>query len=186
MKFDFQKLLPQYEINTPLRRAAFMAQVHHESAGFTRIEENLNYSTQGLIRTWPGSFHIKNAGVYAHQPQKIANRAYANRMGNGPESSGDGWRYRGRGLIQITGKSNYSAFASYKGMSPGDVVLYLGTPDGALESACWYWKTHNLNQYADQRELEAITRKINGGLNGLNERNALFHQYLIAELPSDV
>lgn len=97
MKFDFDKFLPQYQITTPRRRAAFLAQCHHESQGFTRIAENLSYGTQALIRCWPSHFNAKNAGCYAHQPAKIANRAYANRMGNGPEKSGDGWLFRGRG-----------------------------------------------------------------------------------------
>jgi len=181
MKFPFEKILPKYGITTPRRRAAFLAQCHHESAGFTRIEENLNYSTQGLIKTWPGDFDAKNAGVYAHQPQKIANRAYANRMGNGPEKSGDGWHFRGRGLIQITGRSNYSAFASFKGMSLDEVVSYLETADGALESACWFWKTHGLNIFADSGSFREITHRINGGYNGEAEREALYHQYLEAE-----
>jgi len=178
MIFYFEKFLPKYGINTPRRRAAFMAQCHHESAGFTRIEENLNYSIQGLIKTWPGDFNSKNAGVYAHQPQKIANRAYASRMGNGPESSGDGWLFRGRGLIQITGRSNYVAFASYKGISLGDAIQYLGTADGALDSACWFWETHGLNAFADAGNIVGITRRINGGLKGLKDREALYHQYL--------
>jgi len=181
MKFDFEKFLPQYEINTPRRRAAFMAQIHHESAGFTRIEENLSYSARRLIEIWPLHFTAKNAGVYAHQPRLIASRAYANRMGNGPEKSGDGWKYRGRGLIQVTGKANYAAFASFKGISIDECIAYLETADGALESACWYWKSHGLNAFADQGETEAITRRINGGLNGIAERIALYHKYLEAD-----
>ena len=181
MTFDFDKFLPQYKINTPRRRAAFLAQCHHESQGFTRIVENLSYSTQALIRCWPNHFNVKNAGAYAHQPAKIANRAYANRMGNGPESSGDGWLFRGRGLIQITGRAMYEAFAGFKGMPLGDLVEYLGTVDGALESACWYWQKHGLNTYADSGDIKGMTRIINGGLNGLNDRAALYHRYLAAE-----
>lgn len=178
MKFPFNEMLPKYEIDTPLRRAAFMAQVHHESAGFTRIEENLNYSARGLMNTWPSLFNAKNAAAYAHKPQLIASRAYANRMGNGPESSGDGWTFRGRTLIQITGKDNYSAFASYKGMSLPDAVLYMGTAEGALEAPCWFWKTRGLNAFADQGDIRAITRRINGGYNGLAEREQLYQRYL--------
>lgn len=181
MKFDFDKFLPLYEITTPRRRAAFLSQCHHESQGFTRIEENLNYGTQALIRCWPGDFDVKNAGCYAHQPAKIANRAYADRMGNGSEKSGDGWLFRGRGLIQITGRANYSAFSSFKEMGLGEAIAYLGTADGALESACWYWKTHGLNVYADQENIKGITRIINGGLNGLDDRMALYHRYLDVE-----
>jgi len=178
MKFPFDDMLPTYEINSPLRRAAFMAETHHESQGFTRIEENLNYGTQGLIRTWPQHFTIKNAPTYAHKPQMIASRAYANRMGNGPESSGDGWTFRGRGLIQITGRENYDAFAAFKGISLADAILYLGTADGALESACWFWQTRRLNAWADQGDIGAITKRINGGYHGLEEREQLYQRYL--------
>ena len=181
MKFDFDKFLPQYQITTPRRRAAFMAQCHHESQGFTRISENLSYGTKALIRCWPSHFNAKNAGAYAHQPAKIANRAYANRMGNGPESSGDGWLFRGRGLIQITGREMYRAFAKFKGMSLGDVIAYLGTADGALESACWFWSKFGLNPYADRGDIKGMTRIINGGLNGLDDRVALYHRYLETE-----
>ncbi len=181
MKFDFDKFLPQHRINTPRRRAAFLAQCHHESQGFTRIEENLSYGTQALIRCWPNHFNAKNAGCYAHQPAKIANRAYANRMGNGDEKSGDGWLFRGRGLIQITGREMYTAFAEFKAMNLGDVITYLGTADGALESACWYWEKSGLNTYADRGDIKGMTRIVNGGLNGLNDRMVLFHRYLEAE-----
>lgn len=181
MKFDFDKFLPRYQITTPRRRAAFLAQCHHESQGFTRIAENLSYGTQALIRCWPNHFNTKNAGCYAHQPAKIANRAYANRMGNGPEKSGDGWLFRGRGLIQITGREMYEAFAKFKGMGLGDVIAYLGTADGALESACWYWDKFGLNTYADEGNIKGMTRIINGGLNGLDDRVVLYRRYLEAE-----
>jgi len=106
-------ILPKYDIVTPKRLAAFLAQTAHESAGFTAVRENLNYSAQALMKTWPSRFNATTAAAYARQPEKIANKVYANRMGNGDEASGDGWRYRGRGLIQTTGKANYTKLAQY-------------------------------------------------------------------------
>ena len=178
MIFNFDKFLPQYEINTPKRRAAFMAQCHHESEGFTVIEENLNYSSHALLVTWPEHFTFEQSRDYARQPVKIANRAYANRNGNGDEASGDGWMFRGRGLIQTTGRSNYAAFAAFKGLSLLDATTYLSTADGAIESALFFWKTHRLNAYADVEDIKGMTKIINGGYNGLTERETLYHQYL--------
>ena len=164
------KILPKYEINTVNRTAAFLAQVAHESANFSRLTENLNYSAQALMTVWPSRFDAETAAAYARNPEKIANKVYANRLGNGDEASGDGWRYRGRGLIQLTGKENYQNFGDTVGMSADDVVDYLQTKQGALESACWYWNTRHLNDYADVEDITTMTKRINGGVTGLHER----------------
>ena len=165
------EILPDYEINTPSRVAAFMAQCGHESAGFTALKENLNYKAESLCRVWPRYFpNIDVARQYAKQPEKIANRAYANRMGNGPEESGDGWRYCGRGLIQLTGKNNYQWFADSIETPIEDIPEYLQTFEGAVQSACWFWENNNLNQWADKGDMVTLTKRINGGTLGLDDR----------------
>ena len=165
------EILPDYEINTPSRVAAFMAQCGHESAGFTALKENLNYKAESLCRVWPRYFpNIDIARQYAKQPEKIANRAYANRMGNGPEESGDGWRYCGRGLIQLTGKNNYQWFADSIETPIEDIPEYLQTFEGAVQSACWFWENNNLNQWADKGDMVTLTKRINGGTLGLDDR----------------
>lgn len=164
------EILPQYEITTPDRLICFLAQCGHECEGFTQIKENLNYSAEALQKTWPLRFPANLAAVYARQPEKIGNRAYADRMGNGSEASGDGFKYRGRGCIQLTGKANYSDFAKRKGMALEDVATYLETRPGALESACFYWDSRDLNDWADHKDMLALTKKINGGVNGLADR----------------
>jgi putative chitinase len=164
------KLLPDYEINTPNRIAAFIAQCAHESANFTALHENLNYTAASLTRVWPSRFPAGIAEQYAHKPEAIANRAYCSRMGNGDEASGDGWRYCGRGLIQLTGKDNYTAFADSIGITPEEVSDYVQTFEGAAQSACWFWESNNLNQYADSGDIETMTKRINGGTLGLAER----------------
>ena len=163
-------LLPDYEINTPNRIAAFIAQCAHESASFTALHENLNYRAETLSKVWPKKFPASVADQYAHKPEAIANRAYASRMGNGDEASGDGWRYCGRGLIQLTGKDNYTAFADSIGITPEEVSDYVQTFEGAAQSACWFWETNNLNQYADSGDIETMTKRINGGTLGLEDR----------------
>ena len=163
-------LLPDYEINTPNRIAAFIAQCSHESASFTALHENLNYRSETLSKVWPKKFPASIAEQYAHKPEAIANRAYASRMGNGDEASGDGWRYCGRGLIQLTGKDNYTAFADSIGITPEEVSDYVQTFEGAAQSACWFWETNNLNQYADSGDIETMTKRINGGTLGLEDR----------------
>lgn len=169
-------LLDDFEINTPLRISHFLAQTSHESSDFTRLVENLNYSQDGLLRTFKKYFNPEQAAHYARKPEKIANRVYANRLGNGPESSGDGWKYRGRGAIQITGKTNYLNCSQYLF---GDDEL-LKTPDLLLEpkyailSACWFWEVNGLNKIADGNNIELLTRRINGGTNGLADRRARF------------
>jgi len=173
-----EKNLPNYDINTIFRIAAFISQCSHESAGFTRITENLNYKTESLLRTFPSHFQDSDdADEYAHKPEKIANRIYADRMGNGSEDSGDGWRYRGRGVIQLTGKDNYQSLANSIQMNLEDVPAYLETFDGALVSACWFWVKKDLNTLADSEDIESITKKINGGLLGLEERQDKYDEY---------
>ena len=166
------KLFPLYEINTPERIAGFVSQTAHESMDWTVISENLNYSAAALNRVF-GKYFAR-AGVdakrYHRQPEKIANRVYANRMDNGTEASGDGWRYRGRGLIQLTGKYNYIQFAESLNIPLVRAVEYLSTNTGALESALWFWKTNNLNVLSDRLDLRGLTKRINGGYNGLEDR----------------
>jgi len=164
-------ILPDYEINNNLRCAAFLAQCIHESGGFVFLTENLNYRAESLMKVWPRHFpNLTIAKQYERNPEKIANKAYANRMGNGDESSGDGWRYCGRGLIQLTGKSNYQAFADSI-ETPLEVIPgYLQTFEGAVQSACWFWETNNLNALADKKDILGLTKKINGGTIGLDDR----------------
>jgi putative chitinase len=163
--------LPDYEINTPRRIAAFIAQCAHESGGFRAIKENLNYKAESLMRVWPRYFpDMTTANRYAHNQEMIANRAYGGRMGNGPEESGDGAKFCGRGLIQLTGRSNYQAFADSLEMSIDDVPEYLATFEGAVQSACWFWENNNLNQWADAGDILTLTKKINGGTLGLADR----------------
>jgi len=167
----FDQLLPDYEINTPKRVAAFIAQCAHESGGFKFLKENLNYKAESLMKTFPKYFSDKDtANAYAKQPAKIANRVYANRMGNGDEASGDGFKYCGRGLIQLTGKSNYSWFAASLEISPEEASAYLETFEGAAQSACWFWESNNLNVEADAGDIKKMTKKINGGYIGLDDR----------------
>jgi putative chitinase len=164
-------ILPDYEINTPHRVAAFVAQCAHESGGFKFLQENLNYRAESLVKTWPRHFPtLEIAQQYARQPEKIANRAYANRMGNGDEASGDGWRYLGRGLIQLTGKTNYEWFAASIETPLEEIPEYLQTFEGAVQSACWFWESNNLNKEADAGDIKTMTRKINGGFIGLEDR----------------
>ena len=168
------QLLPDYEINTPQRIAAFVAQCAHESANFTALQENLNYRWQTLRKIFPKYFPTDElAQQYASKPNKaaaIANRVYANRMGNGPEESGDGYRYRGRGLIQLTGRDNYTWFAASLQITPEAATEYLETFEGAAQSACWFWETNSLNRWADTGDIVTLTKKINGGTIGLEDR----------------
>ena len=165
------QLLPDYDINTPERIAAFIAQCSHESAGFKFLKENLNYRAESLMRVWPRYFpNIEVARQYAHKQEKIANRAYANRMGNGNEASGDGWRFCGRGLIQLTGRNNYEAFAESIETPVEEIPEYLATFEGAAQSACWFWDTNDLNKWADKGDILTLTKKINGGTLGLDDR----------------
>ena len=168
------RLLPDYEINTPQRIAAFVAQCAHESGGFMFLKENLNYRAPTLRKLFNKYFPTDElANQYAGLPNKqeaIANRIYANRMGNGDESSGDGFRFCGRGLIQLTGRENYSWFAASLGISVEEAAEYLQTFEGAAQSACWFWETNNLNKWADTGDIKELTRRINGGYIGLEDR----------------
>jgi len=168
------KLLPDYGIDTPQRVAAFIAQCAHESGNFAFLKENLNYRAASLRKVFPKYFpDDATANQYASLPNKaeaIANRIYANRMGNGPEESGDGFRYCGRGLIQLTGRNNYDAFAESIETPVEEIPAYLETFEGAVQSACWFWETNNLNQFADTDDIKTMTRRINGGFIGLEDR----------------
>jgi putative chitinase len=168
---SLEKVLPKYEITTVERVAAFLAQCGHESADFTVLEENLNYGAKGLLGLFKKYFPNEDlAKQYERKPEKIANRIYANRMGNGPEESGEGYAHRGRGAIQLTGKLNYQAFANSVGLSLEDAITYCGTMDGAIESACWFWQKNKLNAVADKKDVLLMTKKINGGTIGLEDR----------------
>jgi putative chitinase len=170
--------LPLYNITTWRRVAQWIAQMGQESGDFRFLTENLNYSASGLRKTWPRHFPTAQiAQEYQRQPERIANRAYANRIGNGDEASGDGWKFRGRGLIQVTGRANYTdaSVALY-----GDAQILLDEPellaetDGAVRSACWYWNSRRLNTHADNEDTVRVTRIINGGTHGLAERQARY------------
>ena len=164
-------ILPDYEINTPQRVAAFIAQTAHESGNYVFLRENLNYRAASLRKTFAKYFPDDGiAAAYANQPEKIANRVYANRMGNGDEASGDGWRYCGRGLIQLTGKNNYQDFADSIETPVEEITEYLETFEGAVQSACWFWENNNLNKWADAGDIKTMTKIINGGYIGLEDR----------------
>ena len=168
---DLSSVLPEYEKDSSQRVAAFIAQCTHESGGFKRIKENLNYKWESLRRVFPKYFPTDElAQEYAHKQEQIANRVYGSRMGNGDESSGDGFRYCGRGLIQLTGKNNYTKFSESIGIAVEEVPALLETFEGAVKSACWFWKTNNLNQYADAGDILTMTKRINGGTIGLEDR----------------
>lgn len=174
-----QQLLPDYGIDTPQRLAAFLAQCAHESGGFLFIKENLNYKWQSLRKVFPKYFPNDDlAKQYEKQPERIANRIYANRMGNGPEDSGDGYRFCGRGLIQVTGRDNYSWFAASLEISPEEASEYMETFEGAAQSACWFWETNNLNQWADRGDIVTLTKRINGGTIGLEDRQKHYQHAL--------
>ena len=168
-----------YEMNVnPARLAGFLAQTAHESGGYNFIKENLNYSAKGLMSTFKKYFPTEDlAKQYERKPEKIANRVYGNRMSNGPEESGDGYRFCGRGLIQLTGRANYTKFAQDLEMSLEDTVAYLETPNGAVASAGWFWDNNKLNQYCDSGDFVTLTKRINGGTIGLEDRK---HHYELA------
>ena len=158
------------------RAAAFVAQTAHESGGFNFVKENLNYSAKGLMGTFKKYFPTEDlAKQYERKPEKIANRVYANRMNNGDEASGDGYRFCGRGLIQLTGRANYTKFAEDLGISIEETVAYLETPAGAVSSAGWFWDNNNLNSYCDKDDFVTLTKRINGGTIGLEDRQHHYH-----------
>lgn len=176
----------RYSINTPLRIAHFLAQAGHESASLTQFTENLNYSADALLRVFPKYFTPTTANLYARNQQKIASRVYANRLGNGNEASGDGWRYRGRGAIQVTGKANYQSLSKSTGFDFVSNPDLLGSPDHALLSAGWYWDQHKLNSYSDANKLDTISDIVNighatdkvGDSNGAADRKDRFNKYI--------
>jgi putative chitinase len=166
-----ESILPDYNINTPVRVAAWLGQTGHESGGYRALRENLNYSAEGLNKIFKKYFPtVESAKPYARNPEKIANRVYASRMGNGDETTGDGWKYRGRGLIQLTGFFNYRRFADSIEEDVEDIPAFLETFEGAVQSACWFWETNNLNQWADKQDWVTLTKRINGGTIGLEDR----------------
>lgn len=164
----------KYSINTKLRLTHFLAQIMVESEGFTAVIENLNYSAKALLTTFPTHFTAAEAQTYQRQPEKIANRAYGNRMGNGNEASGDGWKYRGAGFIQITGKSNFIAVGKSLGIDLINHPELLQQPNYAILSAGWYWNDRGINAIADKSgdDVSKVTKVVNGGLNGENDRVA--------------
>ena len=176
-----EKDLEFYEINTLERVAAFLSQTGHESLNFTTTHENLNYGAPGLMTTFKKYFPTQElADSYARQPEKIANRVYANRMGNGDEASGDGWKYRGRGIIQLTGHDTYrdcsiAVFGDDRLLSSPD---WLESKEGCVVGACWFWSVYkHINPVADTNDVEAVTRIVNGGLNGIDDRKARYTTY---------
>jgi len=166
------EILPLWDINTIPRVAGFIAQCGHESGGFRVLTENLNYSAKALNTIFPKYFKRagRDANEYHRQPEKIANVIYANRMDNGDEASGDGWRFRGGGLIQLTGRYNYTEFAEDVDMTVDEAVDYVRTKKGALDSACWFWDENNLNKLCDALDIVRMTKRINGGTIGLEDR----------------
>ncbi len=170
------ELLPKYGITTERRVAHFLSQCAHESAGFKRLEENLNYSAKALRAVFGryfGDSPKRDADEYHRQPEMIANYVYMDefrkyKMGNVEE--GDGWLFRGRGLKQLTGRDNYTKFGASVGMTAEEAAEYVATPAGAIESACWFWDTNNLNDIADGDDVKRMTKKINGGSIGLDDR----------------
>lgn len=172
------KVIEEFEINTPQRLSMFLAQIGHESAGLTRLHENLNYKAARLSQIFPKYFRDVDPGDYANNPEKIANRVYCNRMGNGDEHSGDGYRFRGRGAIQLTGRSNYTACGEDLEVDLINNPDYLETPEGAIRSAAWFWDQHDLNDFADKGDVATVSKRINGGTIGLEERKELYHEAL--------
>jgi len=169
---EMQEAFPKYDIVTIPRVASFIAQCAHESGGFSMMEENLNYKAATLTKLWPQRYPPGIAEQYAGKPELIANKSYGGRMGNGPEQTGDGWKFRGRGLIQLTGRSNYTACS--RAMFGDDTLVenpdILFDPYYAIHSACWFWDKNKLNQFADSGDFITMTKRINGGTIGLADR----------------
>lgn len=180
------EIFPKYDITTVERVAGFMAQCAHESNNFRTLEENLNYSQEALLRTFGRYFGAppkQNAAEYARKPEKIANYVYMdkNRSASGALGNineGDGWKFRGRGLKQLTGRANYGAFGKTVGMTADEAAVYVATEKGAIESACWFWDTRKLNAYADRKDIVGMTKIINGGDIGLQDRTNRFNEAL--------
>jgi len=167
------KAMKEFGIDTPLRQAHFLAQVFHETGNLSRLEESLNYGAAGLRTTWPSRFDAATAAKYERKPEMIANKVYANRMGNRDEASGDGWKYRGAGLLQLTGKDNQFAFAMAANIDPTLVSDYLKTEEGGCRSAGWFWSTNGINKHADKDDLDAVSDAINIGRQTEKEGDAI-------------
>ena len=168
------------QCNTKTRAAAFLAHLAHETSELRVLEENLNYSASGLLNTWPSRFTSAQATEYARQPERIANYVYANRMGNGDEASGDGWKYRGRGP-QITGRDNYmrcSMAICGEAQSLLNNPELLTDPNYCAMAWGWFWAENNLNRFVDSGDFEGLTKKINGGLNGYQDRLGYYNRAL--------
>lgn len=167
--------VPKADLSSSTRLCYFLAQCGHESAGFSRLQENLNYTSAGRIcAVWPSRFKSKvDAIPYISNPQKLANRVYAGKYGNGDERSGDGWRYRGRGWIGLTFANNYRRFFEWAGM-PGDTNPdFVATVTGAALSSAWYWTANEINPLCDEGDFVGVTKKINPPLAGLDDRERL-------------
>lgn len=176
IKPDLYKL-KDWGIDTPIKLAHFLSQCHHESGGFNIVSENLIYSAERLLIVFPKHFNKGNVLLYANQPEKIANKIYANRLSNSNEASGDGWRYKGRGYIQLTGAANYLLF----GNAINEKLLQfpeLVAVKYPLISAAWFFKRNVLPKITDTSTVSEVTKLVNGGLHGLSERQNLFNQYL--------
>ena len=171
------EVMKRYEINTPKRLAHFLSQCGHESGGFKLFSENLNYSAEGLVKIFGKYFNAETAPAYARKPERIANKVYANRMANGNEESGDGWKFRGRGLIQLTGCANYTA---YDKAVPESVLENPDLVAGvlALDSAGWFWNTNGLNKISDAGDVTAVTKRVNGGTHGLADRQSRYDAFI--------
>jgi putative chitinase len=168
-----EELFPKYDLTTANRIAGFMAQAGHESGDFKVLQENLNYSETALLKTFGRYFTKETAKQFARKPEMIANRVYddanrTNKLGN--TQPGDGWRFRGRGLIQLTGRWNYEKFGKSVDMTAEEAAAYMETKKGAMESALWFWRTNNLNRFADADDIRGMSRAVNGGDNGMNDR----------------
>ena len=166
------EILPLWGVDTIERVAGFIAQCGHESGGFRVLSENLNYSAKALNTIFPKYFRRagRDANEYHRQPEKIANVIYANRMDNGDASSGDGWTFRGGGILQLTGRYNYTQFGKAVEKTAEEAVEYVRTKAGALDSACWFWDENNINDYCDRQDIVGMTKRINGGTIGLEDR----------------
>ena len=180
----FNETFERFGIVTPAQQASWIGQCGHECGNFRIMEENLNYRAPTLLKLFPQTpkrawgFTPESAAEYEKKPQRIANRIYGNRMGNGDESSGDGFRYCGRGLIQLTGKINYQNFADSIETPVEDIPEFLATFEGAVQSACWFWESNNLNQWADTGDILTLTKRINGGTIGLEDRKKHYEHAL--------
>ena len=166
------EILPLWEVDTIERVAGFIAQCGHESRYFNVLTENLNYSASALNKIF-GKYFVRagrDPQPYHRQPEKIANVIYASRMDNGDTTSGDGWKFRGGGILQLTGRYNYTEFGKAVEMTPEDATDYVRTKKGALDSACWFWDTNKINKYCDNQDIVGMTKRINGGTIGLEDR----------------